>query len=133
MYHLCSRLQVVIRFTFFYTMIYKKSNFLVYFVSISYKFSFFLSGGREVLSGGMACDSLDNVPCSTCAKYLDGLSRPKPLEFEDAKCVWLPEIDGCKTKAFALKKGKEYVEFCSGSIKLFDIQDNVNVKLRCLI
>ena len=66
--------------------------FLIYSIFISYKFSFVLSGDREVLSGGKACDYLDNVPCSTCAKYLDGLPRPKPLEFEDAKCVWLLKL-----------------------------------------
>ena len=100
-------------------MIYTKYS-LSYYVFFRHQFTLFLIGGREVLSGGKACDSLDNVPCSTCAKYLDGLPRPKPLEFEDAKCVWLPEIDGCKTKAFAVKKGKEYVEFCPGSSKLLD-------------
>ena len=63
---------------------------------------------------------MDNVPCSTCAKYLDGLPRPKPLEFEDAKCVWLPEINGCKTKAFAKKKAKEFIEICPGSFELLD-------------
>jgi len=67
---------------------------------------------REKLSNGKACDSLDNVPCSTCAKYLDGKKRRKALESEAAKCVWLPEINGCKTKAFAEKKGKTYVEIC---------------------
>jgi len=71
-----------------------------------------LEGEREKLSGGKACDSLDNVPCSTCAKYLDGKKRRKALESEDAKCVWLPEINGCKTKAFAEKKRKDYVENC---------------------
>ena len=80
--------------------------------------SFFSLGEREKLSGGKACDSLDNVPCSTCAKYLDGMDRKEPLEFEDSKCVWLPGINGCKTKAFAEKKGKEYVEVCTGSFEL---------------
>ena len=84
------------------------------------KFSFSFLDEREVLSGGNACDSMDNVPCSTCAKYLDGMKRRKPLESEDAKCVWLPEINGCKTKAFAVKKGKEYVEICPGSSELSD-------------
>ena len=46
------------------------------------------------------------------------MDRKEPLEFEDAKCVWLPEINGCKTKAFAEKKGKEYVEICTGSFEL---------------
>ena len=113
MWHLCSRLQVKVHITFSFTITYTK--FLIYLISIKYIFSFFLPGDREVLSGGKACDSLDNVPCSTCAKYLDGLRRPKPLEFDDAKCVWLPEIDGCKTKAFSVKNGKEYVEFCPGN------------------
>ena len=78
----------------------------------------FCVGKREKLSGGKACDSLDNAPCSTCAKYLDGMDRKEPLEFEDAKCVWLPGINGCKTKSFAEKKGKEYVEICTGSFEL---------------
>ena len=84
-------------------------------ISISNKFSLFFLGEREVLSGNKACDSLDKVPCSTCAKYLDGKKRRTPLESEDAKCVWLPEINGCKTKAFAEKKRKDYVDICPGS------------------
>ena len=79
------------------------------------RFSFFFLVEREKLKGGKACDSLDNVACSTCAKYLDGKKRRKALESEDAKCVWLPEINGCKTKAFAKKKRKTYVEICPGS------------------
>ena len=81
-------------------------------------FCFFCLGGREKLSGGKACNSLDNLPCSTCVKYLDGMKRKKTLEIEDAKCVWLPTINGCKTKAFAEKKGFEYVEICPGSFEL---------------
>ena len=78
----------------------------------------FCLGSREKLSGDWkACDSLNNVPCSTCAKYLDGMDR-KDLNFEDAKCVWLPETNSCKTKHFAEKKGKEYVEICTGSFEL---------------
>ena len=76
------------------------------------KFSFFYLEEREVLSGGKACDSLDNVPCSTCGKYLDGKKKKESFKSEDAKCVWLPGINGCKTKAFAEKKRKEYVENC---------------------
>ena len=89
-------------------------------VSIKNTFSFFFLVERQKLSKGKACDSLDNVPCSTCAKYLDGFQRPTPLEFEDAKCVWLPEINGCKTKAFAKKKAKEFIEICPGSFELLD-------------
>ena len=84
------------------------------------KCSFFSLGEREKLSGGKACDSLDNVPCSSCAKYLDGKKRKKTLEIEEAKCVWLPRINSCKTKAFAEKNGKEYVEICPGNFELFD-------------
>ena len=79
------------------------------------RFSFFFLVEREKLSEGKACDSLDNVPCSTCAKYLDNKKRRKALESEDAKCVWLPGINGCKTKAFAERKRKTYVEICPGS------------------
>ena len=72
-------------------------------VSIKNTFSFFFLVERQKLSKGKACDSLDNVPCSTCAQYLDGKKRRKALESEAAKCVWLPEINGCKTKAFVEK------------------------------
>ena len=85
--------------------------------------------------GSKACDSLDNVPCSTCAKYLDGMDRKEPLEFEDAKCVWLPGINGCKTKAFAEKKGKEYVEICTGSFEVLQnfliLRIKVSLQILC--
>ena len=90
----------------------------------------FLLVKREALSGGKACDSLDNVPCSTCAKYRDGKNRRKPLDDEDAKCIWLPSINGCKTKAFAEKKGKDYVEICPGMLKFVQVASNFNATLR---
>ena len=86
----------------------------------------FLLVKREALSGGKACDSLDNVPCSICAKYRDGKNRKKPLDDEDAKCIWLPSINGCKTKAFAEKKGKDYVEICPGMLKFVQVASNFN-------
>ena len=104
-------------------------------VSIKNTFSFFFLVERQKLSKGKACDSLDNVPCSTCAKYLDGMDRKEPLEFEDSKCVWLPGINGCKTKAFAEKKGQEYVEICKGSFELLHnfLIFKVSLQILCLL
>ena len=73
----------------------------------------FLDPG-EVIADGKNCASMTNAACSTCAKYRYGKAT---LNDEEAKCVWVPEFNGCRTKALAKRKGKDYIEDCPGSFE----------------
>ena len=61
--------------------------------------------------GTKGCNKLVNVPCSECAKYYSA----KIKHTENRKCVYVPKMNGCKSKDWVLKKKEAFQENCTGN------------------
>ena len=90
----------------------KYLNFFIFHRRFLFYYNFyFFTEERTSLANGTLCREIKKATCSQCAKHFHEDSN---MDNEDRKCVWVPEFKKCRSKWWAKRRQKDFVETCTG-------------------